>query len=107
MYWSDWASDLKITVGESTVGGKIKRAYMDGSNAEVFIGDNLKWPNGLSIDYLEKKIYWCDAFLHRLERISLDGSNREVGILIDTYIGLMRKFILKLKFADNCFSEIT
>ncbi|KAG8200378.1 hypothetical protein JTE90_028559 [Oedothorax gibbosus] len=73
MYWSDWASDLKVTVG-----GKIKRAHMDGSNAEVFVGENLKWPNGLSIDYLDKKLYWCDAYLHRLERISLDGSNREV-----------------------------
>ncbi|GFY45676.1 low-density lipoprotein receptor-related protein 1 [Trichonephila inaurata madagascariensis] len=76
MYWSDWTTEMQIS--DQKAGGKIKSAYMDGSNSKVFLTENLQWPNGLSIDYVEKKLYFCDAYHNRLERISLDGSNREV-----------------------------
>ncbi|XP_054720534.1 low-density lipoprotein receptor-related protein 6-like [Uloborus diversus] len=75
MYWSDRSTEFFLVTKE--YGGKIERAHMDGSNREVFLNVNLQWPNGLSIDYVDKKLYWCDAYLHRIERISLDGTNRE------------------------------
>lgn len=73
MYWSDWSTG-------GMQGGKIERAWMDGRNRDVFVENNLQWPNGLSIDYVDKKLYWCDAYLHKIERIGLDGSNREASI---------------------------
>ncbi|GIY35944.1 prolow-density lipoprotein receptor-related protein 1 [Caerostris darwini] len=77
MYWSDWSNEMQTSGKEPAIGGKIKYAYMDGSNSKDFLSENLQWPNGLSIDYVDKKLYFCDAYLHRLERISLDGSNRQ------------------------------
>ncbi|CAL1298011.1 unnamed protein product [Larinioides sclopetarius] len=79
MYWSDWSNEMQNSGALlPAIGGKIKSAYMDGSNIKDFLSEDLQWPNGLSIDYVEKKLYFCDAYLHRLERIALDGSNREV-----------------------------
>ena len=53
----------------------ISRAYLDGTNVTVFKNVLLGWPNGLSIDYLTDKIYWCDALLDHIQFADLDGSN--------------------------------
>ncbi|XP_069676734.1 low-density lipoprotein receptor-related protein 1 isoform X1 [Periplaneta americana] len=71
MYWTDWASSASQR-------GKIEQAWMDGTHRISLIESQLQWPNGLSIDYVDKKLYWCDAFLDKIERASLDGSNREI-----------------------------
>ena len=35
---------------------------MDGTGMRLLVeGKNIEWPNGLSIDYAEDKIYWVDA----------------------------------------------
>jgi low-density lipoprotein receptor-related protein 1B len=72
MYWSDWSES------QTAKTGKIERASMDGTGRQVFIETDLKWPNGLSLDMAGKKLYWCDAYFNKIERISLDGSQREV-----------------------------
>ena len=71
MYWSDWSESSNLRVG-----GKIEKAWMNGKERSVFVSQNTVWPNGLTIDYSDKVLYWCDASLHRIERISLDGTNR-------------------------------
>ncbi|KAG8332249.1 Low-density lipoprotein receptor- protein 1B [Homalodisca vitripennis] len=71
MYWSDWASG-------SSPNGKIEFAWMNGEQRKVFVDSGLQWPNGLTIDYFNRKLYWCDAYLDKIERISLDGSERKV-----------------------------
>ena len=53
----------------------ISRAYLDGSNVMVFRDVLLGWPNGLSIDYLTDRIYWCDALLDHVQYADLDGTN--------------------------------
>ena len=35
-------------------------------------------PNGLALDSDNKKLYWCDAKLDRVEMASIDGSDRRV-----------------------------
>ena len=67
MYWTDW--------GETP---KIERAGMDGSiwSRKVIIGDNIFWPNGLTLDYTDSKIYWADAKLSFIHSCDFDGSNR-------------------------------
>jgi sugar lactone lactonase YvrE len=72
MYWSDWSES------QTSKTGKIERASMDGTGRQVFVDTNLKWPNGLSLDMAGKKLYWCDAYFNKIERINLDGSQREV-----------------------------
>lgn len=85
MYWTDWSTVLKVDADGEEHSGKIERADMDGNNREVFRSHNLQWPNGLSIDYYDKMLYWCDSYLHRIERISLDGSKHEVSVLFLFY----------------------
>lgn len=37
---------------------------------------DIYWPNGLTIDLLEQKLYWADAKLSFIHRANLDGSAR-------------------------------
>ena len=59
MYWTDW--------GETP---KIEKAGMDGSEEtrSVIVKDNIYWPNGLTIDYTEARIYWADGKEHHIHR---------------------------------------
>ena len=65
MYWTDWGEPAKI-----------ERASMDGTRREVLTDQDLVWPNGLTIDYVEQRIYWADAFLDKIEYSFVDGTVR-------------------------------
>ncbi|XP_076440226.1 low-density lipoprotein receptor-related protein 2-like [Babylonia areolata] len=67
IFWSDWGRTPKI-----------ERATMAGNGRQVIVSTDLGWPNGLSIDFDEAKIYWADAQKDRIERSNLDGNYREV-----------------------------
>lgn len=43
---------------------------------KVLVNQNIYWPNGLTIDLLEQKLYWADAKLSFIHRANLDGSAR-------------------------------
>ena len=42
------------------------------------VNTSIAWPNGLTIDYRSRKIYWADAKVDKIEVMNLDGSNRRV-----------------------------
>lgn len=65
MYWTDW--------GEIP---KIERAGMDGTHRAVIIDSEIYWPNGLTLDYSQQKLYWADAKYNFIHRSSLDGTER-------------------------------
>lgn len=65
MYWTDW--------GEIP---KIERAGMDGTNRSMIIDKEIYWPNGLTLDYSQQKLYWADAKHNFIHRSNLDGSSR-------------------------------
>ena len=65
MFWSDW--------GHKT----IQRASLNGKNIKVLINNSLNFVNGLTIDYVNDRIYWVDAALDKIERATLDGGDRE------------------------------
>lgn len=70
MFWTDW--------GEVP---KIERAGMDGDRKtrSIIINKNIHWPNGLTIDYADNKIYWADAKVKYIASCDYDGKNhREV-----------------------------
>ena len=50
IFWSDWGRTPKI-----------ERATMAGNERQLIVSTDLGWPNGLSIDFDEEKIYWADA----------------------------------------------
>lgn len=71
MYWTDW--------GEMP---KIERAGMDGNplSRQVIVKTNIHWPNGLTLDYEDSKIFWVDAKLVYIHSCNFDGSDRRAVI---------------------------
>uniref|UniRef100_A0A8B9R415 Low density lipoprotein receptor-related protein 5 n=1 Tax=Astyanax mexicanus TaxID=7994 RepID=A0A8B9R415_ASTMX len=47
---------------------------MDGSSRRVIVEEEIYWPNGLTIDLEEQKLYWADAKLSFIHRANLDGT---------------------------------
>ncbi|XP_036268500.1 sortilin-related receptor isoform X1 [Pipistrellus kuhlii] len=66
MLWTDWG-DLRPG---------IYRSNMDGSAVRSLVSEDVKWPNGISVD--EQWVYWTDAYLDCIERVSLHGQQRSV-----------------------------
>ena len=60
MYWCDWGSQPKIEL-----------ANMDGHGRRELVTRGLYWPNGLTLDDLNNRLYWVDAFLDVLEYYDL------------------------------------
>lgn len=52
---------------------------MDGTNRSVIVEDKITWPNGLTLDFINDRIYWADAREDYIEFASLDGTNRHTG----------------------------
>lgn len=67
MYWTDWGKQPKI-----------ERAGMDGSHRSAIVTTDVLWPNGLTIDFVTKRLFWVDAKLHLISSADYDGSNRRV-----------------------------
>nr|QIQ19559.1 vitellogenin receptor [Sogatella furcifera] len=65
MYWSDW--------GDKSV---IARSGMDGLDVVDFVSADLGWPNGITIDHGNQRLYWVDAKLASIESVRLDGKDR-------------------------------
>ncbi|KAF3843047.1 hypothetical protein F7725_001896 [Dissostichus mawsoni] len=65
VYWTDWGD--KAFIG---------RVGMDGTNKAAIITTKIEWPNGITIDYTNDKLYWSDAHLSYIEYSDLDGQHR-------------------------------
>lgn len=55
---------------------------MDGSNDEPFVSTDIHWPNGLTIDFPNERLYWTDAKKMSIESIRFDGTGRQVSTTI-------------------------
>lgn len=70
MFWTDQGKQSKI-----------ESAWMNGEHRTVLVSQDLGWPNGLSIDYLnDDRIYWSDSKEDVIETIKYDGTDRRVII---------------------------
>lgn len=49
---------------------------MDGTNREIIAQDKIGWPNGLTIDYATKQVYWADARLDYIGAVDYFGKGR-------------------------------
>uniref|UniRef100_A0A8C5RBH8 EGF-like domain-containing protein n=1 Tax=Leptobrachium leishanense TaxID=445787 RepID=A0A8C5RBH8_9ANUR len=65
VYWTDWGDNPYIG-----------RVGMDGKNKTAIITTKLEWPNGVTIDYTNDKLYWADAHLNYIEFSDLEGRHR-------------------------------
>ena len=65
IYWSDIVSET------------IQRAGVEnGSDVEVIIKEDVDTPEGIAVDWINKKLYWTDAGTLRIEVADLNGENR-------------------------------
>lgn len=68
MYWTDWGRQPKIEC-----------AWMDGQQRQTLVSEDLGWPTGLSIDYLNNdRIYWSDSKENIIESMRHDGTDRTI-----------------------------
>uniref|UniRef100_A0AAQ5YCC6 EGF-like domain-containing protein n=1 Tax=Amphiprion ocellaris TaxID=80972 RepID=A0AAQ5YCC6_AMPOC len=72
LYWSDWGDTPHIG-----------RIGMDGTNRSVIVEDKITWPNGLTLDFVNDRIYWADAREDYIAFASLDGTNRHTVLTQD------------------------
>lgn len=68
MYWTDWGRKSKI-----------EAAWMDGQHRHVLLDEDLGWPTGLTVDYVNgHRIYWCDSKENVIESMEADGTARNI-----------------------------
>lgn len=78
----DFDFDTGFIFWTDVVKGNIQRAPVNnGENTEVLI-DGLVSPEGLAVDWMNKKLYWTDTGTDEIEVAGFDGGHRMV--LIDT-----------------------
>lgn len=58
IFYSDWLRNSRQSA-------YIASAFMDGTNITKIRPYQLGWPNGLTIDYSNNRLYWADAFFDR------------------------------------------
>lgn len=74
LYWTDWGSPAKI-----------ERATLGGNFHTAIINSSLSTPNGLTLDYEERMLYWADSSLY-----------------VQVFKINIAKDPILLKFVDNC-----
>ena len=58
---------------------RIERCGMNGdlSTRRVLVDSDIVWPNGLTLDYAEQKLYWLEAKLGYIAVVDWEGNNRK------------------------------
>uniref|UniRef100_A0A0N4ZHD7 EGF-like domain-containing protein n=1 Tax=Parastrongyloides trichosuri TaxID=131310 RepID=A0A0N4ZHD7_PARTI len=82
IFWTDWGKEAKI-----------ERAGMDGHHRTTIVsGEYIKWPNGLAIDILNKRLYFADAKLKSISSCDYWGDN--IKTIIHSHDQLKHPFSL-------------
>lgn len=63
----------------------VERASLEGKERAVVASTNLVSPSGLTIDFTEDRLFWCDQRTGLVETAALDGSDRRV--LLENQVG--------------------
>ncbi|NXW06654.1 LRP1 protein, partial [Fregetta grallaria] len=69
---------------------KVERCDMDGQNRTKLVDSKIVFPHGITLDLVNRLVYWADAYLDYIEVVDYEGKNRHTiiqGILVTT-IGL-------------------
>ena len=80
MYWTD------------VVLGNIQRALVDNTGSIEVVVRGLKSPEGLAVDWINKKLYWTDAGTDVIEVAGFTGAHRTA--LITTGLGNPRGIVV-------------
>ncbi|XP_024920208.1 low density lipoprotein receptor a [Cynoglossus semilaevis] len=70
IFWTDWGTPAKI-----------EKSGLNGGDRAALVTDNIEWPNGITLDLLNQRIYWVDSKLHTLSSIDVQGGGRRTLIV--------------------------
>ncbi|XP_067877192.1 low density lipoprotein receptor a isoform X3 [Heterodontus francisci] len=70
LYWSDWGTPAKIEKGG-----------LNGVDRMPLVTAGIEWPNGITLDLVNQRLYWVDSRLHTLSSIGVAGDNRKTLII--------------------------
>ncbi|CAJ1075707.1 low density lipoprotein receptor a [Xyrichtys novacula] len=70
IYWTDWGNPAKI-----------EKAGLNGGDRTPLVTDNIEWPNGITLDLVNQRLYWVDSKLHMLSSIDVQGGGRRTLII--------------------------
>ncbi|CAL8091762.1 unnamed protein product [Orchesella dallaii] len=83
IFWTDWSTQ-NPGIGRSHLDGSQPKKIVTGTNE---LGQmNVKWPNGITVDYSRNSIYWVDAYLDLMMTADLDGGHLRIVLQKDTRI---------------------
>jgi len=66
LFWTDWGENPRI-----------ERVGMDGTNRSVIISTKIYWPNGLTLDIANRRVYFADSKLDFIDFCYYNGSGRQ------------------------------
>lgn len=55
---------------------RLERAFMDGSNRIELVKNRLGTPMGITLDIVNKRIYWSDSHFDTVETVTYHGLDR-------------------------------
>uniref|UniRef100_A0A7N8X0C4 Low density lipoprotein receptor b n=1 Tax=Mastacembelus armatus TaxID=205130 RepID=A0A7N8X0C4_9TELE len=59
---------------------KIEKSGLNGADRAALVTDNILWPNGLTLDIVNQRLYWVDSKLHTLSSVDVNGGSRHTLI---------------------------
>lgn len=64
---------------------KVERCDMDGQNRTKLVDSKIVFPHGITLDLVNRLVYWADAYLDYIEVVDYEGKNRHTiiqGLLV-------------------------
>lgn len=71
---------------------KVERCDMDGQNRTKLVDSKIVFPHGITLDLVNRLVYWADAYLDYIEVVDYEGKNRHTiiqGLLVRGNSGVL------------------
>lgn len=96
LFWTDW--------GEYP---RIERVALNGEKRDTIIKTKIFWPNGLTVDIPNKRIYFADSKLDYIDFCNYDGTERQqVSMFVEILdINFLYSLYTKVSFPKSCMRE--
>ncbi|VTJ92329.1 Hypothetical predicted protein, partial [Marmota monax] len=59
---------------------KVERCDMDGQNRTKLVDSKIVFPHGITLDLVNRLVYWADAYLDYIEVVDYEGKGRQTII---------------------------